>query len=150
MLSPQTNASKKLARSFASLPLSIKCPSQAQPTSQSCFTVYPHPLLRSKLLAMRVASTVFTGTRLSLEAGGNAPFIVFNDADVEAAVQGTTDSRESCTRSPPIFQGRLNRNSVTRVKCAYAQIVSMYSQECIPHLLQSWQRRSVSLKWAMD
>ncbi len=29
-----------------------------------------------------------TADRLSLEAGGNAPFIVFNDADIEAAVNG--------------------------------------------------------------
>jgi len=26
--------------------------------------------------------------RISIEAGGNAPFIVFNDADVDQAVEG--------------------------------------------------------------
>jgi succinate-semialdehyde dehydrogenase/glutarate-semialdehyde dehydrogenase len=27
---------------------------------------------------------------MSIEAGGNAPFIVFDDADIDAAVQGET------------------------------------------------------------
>jgi succinate-semialdehyde dehydrogenase/glutarate-semialdehyde dehydrogenase len=31
--------------------------------------------------------------RLSLEAGGNAPFIVFNDADINAAVEGAIASK---------------------------------------------------------
>jgi succinate-semialdehyde dehydrogenase / glutarate-semialdehyde dehydrogenase len=30
---------------------------------------------------------------LSLEAGGNAPFIVFNDADINAAVEGAIASK---------------------------------------------------------
>jgi succinate-semialdehyde dehydrogenase / glutarate-semialdehyde dehydrogenase len=39
-----------------------------------------------KLLMRQCSDTV---KRLSLELGGNAPFIVFDDADLEAAVQGT-------------------------------------------------------------
>ncbi|WP_404407583.1 NAD-dependent succinate-semialdehyde dehydrogenase [Pseudidiomarina marina] len=38
-----------------------------------------------RLLAQQCASTV---KRVSLELGGNAPFIVFDDADLEAAVEG--------------------------------------------------------------
>ncbi|WP_029221124.1 aldehyde dehydrogenase family protein [Xanthomonas cassavae] len=34
-----------------------------------------------------------TVKKLSLELGGNAPFIVFDDADLEAAVQGAVDSK---------------------------------------------------------
>jgi succinate-semialdehyde dehydrogenase/glutarate-semialdehyde dehydrogenase len=43
-----------------------------------------------KLLIGQSASTV---KRLSLELGGNAPFIVFDDADLEAAVQGAIASK---------------------------------------------------------
>jgi succinate-semialdehyde dehydrogenase / glutarate-semialdehyde dehydrogenase len=43
-----------------------------------------------KLLMSQCAGTV---KRLALELGGNAPFIVFDDADVDAAVQGAIDSK---------------------------------------------------------
>ena len=43
-----------------------------------------------KLLIAQCASTV---KKVSMELGGNAPFIVFADADIEAAVQGTMVSK---------------------------------------------------------
>ena len=43
-----------------------------------------------KLLMSRCASTV---KKLSLELGGNAPFIVFDDADLDAAVEGAMMSK---------------------------------------------------------
>jgi len=43
-----------------------------------------------KLLAAQCAGTV---KRVSLELGGNAPFIVFDDADVDAAVEGALVSK---------------------------------------------------------
>lgn len=43
-----------------------------------------------KMLAGRCMATV---KRVSLELGGNAPFIVFNDADVEKAVEGALASK---------------------------------------------------------
>jgi succinate-semialdehyde dehydrogenase/glutarate-semialdehyde dehydrogenase len=43
-----------------------------------------------KMLAARCASTV---KRVSLELGGNAPFIVFEDADLSAAVDGAIASK---------------------------------------------------------
>jgi succinate-semialdehyde dehydrogenase / glutarate-semialdehyde dehydrogenase len=59
-----------------------------------------HPIVRKlsftgstevgKLLMQQCASTV---KKLSLELGGNAPFIVFNDADIDAAVSGAIASK---------------------------------------------------------
>jgi len=43
-----------------------------------------------KLLAAQCASTV---KRVSLELGGNAPFVVFDDADIDAAVDGAIASK---------------------------------------------------------
>jgi succinate-semialdehyde dehydrogenase/glutarate-semialdehyde dehydrogenase len=43
-----------------------------------------------KLLAAQCATTV---KRVSLELGGNAPFIVFDDADLDAAVEGAMVSK---------------------------------------------------------
>jgi len=43
-----------------------------------------------KLLAAQCAATV---KRMSLELGGNAPFIVFDDADLDAAVDGAVASK---------------------------------------------------------
>jgi succinate-semialdehyde dehydrogenase / glutarate-semialdehyde dehydrogenase len=43
-----------------------------------------------KLLMRQVAGTV---KKISLELGGNAPFIVFDDADLDAAVQGALASK---------------------------------------------------------
>ena len=43
-----------------------------------------------KLLMRQCASTV---KKISLELGGNAPFIVFDDADLDAAVEGAMESK---------------------------------------------------------
>lgn len=43
-----------------------------------------------KLLMKQCASTI---KKVSLELGGNAPFIVFDDADIDAAVKGAIDSK---------------------------------------------------------
>ncbi|MCK4868203.1 MAG: NAD-dependent succinate-semialdehyde dehydrogenase, partial [Alphaproteobacteria bacterium] len=43
-----------------------------------------------KLLMRQCAGTV---KKVSMELGGNAPFIVFDDADLDAAVQGAMDSK---------------------------------------------------------
>ncbi len=43
--------------------------------------------------SMLMAQCAPTVKRLSLELGGNAPFIVFDDADVDAAVQGAMESK---------------------------------------------------------
>jgi succinate-semialdehyde dehydrogenase/glutarate-semialdehyde dehydrogenase len=58
-----------------------------------------------KLLISQCASTV---KRVSMELGGNAPFIVFDDADVDAAVQGALISKyrnagQTCVCTNRIF-----------------------------------------------
>lgn len=58
-----------------------------------------------KLLMRHCASTV---KKVSLELGGNAPFLVFDDADVDAAVKGTIASKfrnmgQSCVCANRIF-----------------------------------------------
>lgn len=42
---------------------------------------------------MTLAYIYFYPYRVSIEAGGNAPFIVFDDADIDAAVEGAIASK---------------------------------------------------------
>jgi succinate-semialdehyde dehydrogenase/glutarate-semialdehyde dehydrogenase len=58
-----------------------------------------------KLLYSQCALTL---KKLSLELGGNAPFIVFDDADIDSAVQGLLNSKirssgQACTAANRIF-----------------------------------------------
>ena len=58
-----------------------------------------------KLLAQQSANTV---KRVSMELGGNAPFIVFDDADIDAAVEGAISSKyrnagQTCVCTNRIF-----------------------------------------------
>lgn len=58
--------------------------------------------------AMLMGQCAPTVKRLSLELGGNAPFIVFDDADVDAAVEGAVASKfrnggQTCVCSNRIF-----------------------------------------------
>src|SRR5437870_6354127 len=57
-----------------------------------------------KLLMAQCASTV---KKLSLELGGNAPFIVFDDADLDAAVEGTILSKYRNTGQTCVCANRL-------------------------------------------
>src|SRR6188474_2023355 len=57
-----------------------------------------------KLLMAQCASTV---KRLSLELGGNAPFIVFDDADLDAAVEGAIASKYRNTGQTCVCANRL-------------------------------------------
>jgi succinate-semialdehyde dehydrogenase/glutarate-semialdehyde dehydrogenase len=57
-----------------------------------------------KKLIVQCASTV---KKLSLELGGNAPFIVFDDADLDAAVQGALASKYRNTGQTCVCANRL-------------------------------------------
>ncbi|ORX78975.1 succinate-semialdehyde dehydrogenase [Basidiobolus meristosporus CBS 931.73] len=57
-----------------------------------------------KLLMEQGASTI---KKISLELGGNAPFIVFNDADVDAAVEGAIGSKFRNTGQTCVCSNRL-------------------------------------------
>jgi succinate-semialdehyde dehydrogenase/glutarate-semialdehyde dehydrogenase len=57
-----------------------------------------------KKLMMQCAGTV---KKLSLELGGNAPFIVFDDADLDAAVQGAIASKYRNTGQTCVCANRL-------------------------------------------
>src|SRR5205814_4037246 len=57
-----------------------------------------------KLLMQQCAGTV---KKLSLELGGNAPFIVFDDADLDAAVEGAMASKYRNTGQTCVCANRL-------------------------------------------
>src|SRR6059036_1253884 len=57
-----------------------------------------------KILMAQCASTV---KKLSLELGGNAPFIVFDDADLDAAVEGAMTSKYRNTGQTCVCANRL-------------------------------------------
>jgi succinate-semialdehyde dehydrogenase/glutarate-semialdehyde dehydrogenase len=57
-----------------------------------------------KLLMAQCASTI---KKLSLELGGNAPFIVFDDADLDAAVEGAVASKYRNTGQTCVCTNRL-------------------------------------------
>ncbi len=57
-----------------------------------------------KLLMQQCAGTV---KKLSLELGGNAPFIVFDDADIELAVKGAIASKYRNTGQTCVCANRM-------------------------------------------
>jgi succinate-semialdehyde dehydrogenase/glutarate-semialdehyde dehydrogenase len=73
-----------------------------------------HPMVRKlsftgstetgRILAAQCAPTV---KRMSLELGGNAPFIVFDDADIDAAVEGAMVSKYRNTGQTCVCANRL-------------------------------------------
>jgi succinate-semialdehyde dehydrogenase/glutarate-semialdehyde dehydrogenase len=76
-----------------------------------------------KILIRNSAATV---KRLSLELGGNAPFIVFDDADVDAAVSGAIASKfrnngQTCVCANRIY---VQRGVYDRFAAAFTEAVS--------------------------
>ncbi len=79
-----------------------------------------------KMLMAACASTV---KRTSMELGGNAPFIVFEDADLDAAVQGAIASKyrnagQTCVCANRIFvQASVMEEFSSRLKAATEKLV---------------------------
>jgi len=78
-----------------------------------------------KILMMQSASTV---KKISMELGGNAPFIVFDDADIDAAVQGALVSKyrnagQTCVCTNRIFvQQDIAQEFTDKFACAVANL----------------------------
>lgn len=89
-----------------------------------------HPLVRKvsftgstpvgKLILRQAADTV---KKVSLELGGNAPFIVFEDADIEKAVQGAVISKYRNAGQTCVCTNRLYIHDAV-----YDQFVERYTQ----------------------
>ena len=73
-------------------------------------------LIEGKILYEQCASTV---KKLSLELGGNAPFIVFNSADLSLAVEGCMASKFRNTGQTCVTTNRI--------------FVQVYLTYCIPY-----------------
>ena len=80
-----------------------------------------------------------SGNRVSFEAGGNAPFIVFNDADVDAAVEGRSFLLFSVTLSlylihilSRLIKVLLHANSEEAVKLAFVPIEFTFNLPSMP------------------
>jgi aldehyde dehydrogenase (NAD+) len=67
-------------------------------------------------------STAGSGKKLSLELGGKSPFIVFEDADLDAAVEGLVDSiwfnqgQVCCAGSRLLVQESIEKRFIAKVK----------------------------------
>ncbi len=78
-----------------------------------------------KLLLRQSAHTV---KKVSLELGGNAPFIIFDDADIDAAVEGVLNSKfrntgQTCVCANRIFaQDKIYRQFVKKLAAKAAQL----------------------------
>src|SRR5207302_6870831 len=68
-----------------------------------------------KVLMAQCAGTV---KKLSLELGGNAPFIVFDDADLDAALEGAIASKYRRSEERRVGKASRCRGSRRRGRCS--------------------------------
>lgn len=68
--------------------------------------------------------------RISIEAGGNSPFIVFDDADIDQAVEGGLNpihSPRTCAYLIWMYQALFSPSSVALDKLAFARTASTFN-----------------------
>jgi hypothetical protein len=85
--------------------------------------------------------------RVSIEAGGNAPFIVFDDADIDRAVEGGLPVRDQKSLASSWLKVPSSANSEEADKHVFAQIASMFNLTFTPSsplVLLSVSLRSMS------
>ncbi|KAF4553589.1 Succinate-semialdehyde dehydrogenase-like protein 2 [Elsinoe fawcettii] len=102
------------------------CPTKDREASLELAT---HPLIRKisftgstkvgKMLAKLAAGTM---KRVSMELGGNAPFIVFEDADISLAVQGAMFCKFRCTGQTCVCANRI---------LVHSSIAQKFTQELV-------------------
>jgi aldehyde dehydrogenase (NAD+) len=74
------------------------------------------------------AATAGTGKRLSLELGGKSPYIVFEDADIDSAIEGLVDAiwfnqgQVCCAGSRLLVQESIEERFVTKLKKRMASL----------------------------
>jgi len=90
ILFQRLNMSQRLAKKCARIRLWRKSASLDQRMLPNYSITSPQQLWRSKLtfLLRFIWAGVDIIVRVSLEAGGNAPFIVFDDANIDEAIEG--------------------------------------------------------------
>ena len=77
-----------------------------------------------RLLMEQSAPTI---KKLSLELGGNAPFIVFDDADLDAAVEGAIASKYRNAGQTCVCANRLYVHDSVSVSYTHLTLPTIYS-----------------------
>jgi succinate-semialdehyde dehydrogenase/glutarate-semialdehyde dehydrogenase len=83
------------------------------------------------------ASTI---KKLSLELGGNAPFLVFNSADVKQAVQGAMSSKFRASGQTCVCANRFLVQEVKDLKFWW-KVLRLVFREFTMNLLQNLQKK---------
>ena len=130
MLSPLRKMWEKSAKKCVRARLSRKSHSLVLRLWQSSSTECLRPRSKSWLLIYWLALRLTYCSqilRVSIEAGGNAPFIVFGDANIDNAVEGTFKTLVFFMRSNAIPGAIANKFRVTGQTCVCANRIYVQS-----------------------
>lgn len=102
--SPPTSTSSASARSSAPTPSSRRCPSLVSYFLRDLLNSHAGSTRIGKLLMQHASGTL---KHLSMELGGNAPLIIFEDADIDLAVKGTLVAKFRCSGQTCVCANRI-------------------------------------------